>query len=80
MRAARRAHEANEAASLETRKRWVEVMRETARKLIPQLAKYAVDETGYGRVEDKLKKNRCASTRRRARRSCSRSRIRATTG
>ena len=61
VRAARRAHEANEAASLETRKRWVEVMRETARKLIPQLAKYAVDETGYGRVEDKLKKNQlCA--------------------
>ncbi len=61
VRAARRAHEANEAASLDTRKRWVEVMRETARKLIPQLAKFAVDETGYGRVEDKLKKNQlCA--------------------
>jgi acyl-CoA reductase-like NAD-dependent aldehyde dehydrogenase len=61
VRAARRAHDANEAASLETRKRWVDVMRETARKLIPQLAKFAVDETGYGRVEDKLKKNQlCA--------------------
>ena len=61
VRAARRAHEANEAASLETRKRWVDVMRETVRKLTPQLAKYAVDETGYGRVEDKLKKNQlCA--------------------
>src|SRR5438034_483250 len=28
-----------------------------ARKQVPALAKYAVDETGYGRVEDKLKKN-----------------------
>ena len=57
VKAARRAHEANEAAPLEARKRWVDVMRETARKLVPALAKYAVDETGYGRVEDKLKKN-----------------------
>ena len=32
-------------------------MRETARKLAPALAKYAVEETGYGRFEDKLKKN-----------------------
>src|SRR5512138_344250 len=57
VKAARRAHEQNEAAPLEARRRWVEVMRETARKLAPTLAKYAVDETGYGRVEDKLKKN-----------------------
>jgi aldehyde dehydrogenase len=57
VKAARAAHEANEAAPLEARKRWVDVMRETARKLVPALARYAVDETGYGRVEDKLKKN-----------------------
>src|SRR5262245_21746425 len=57
VKAARRAHEANEAAPLEARKRWVDVMRETARKLVPALARYAVEETGYGRVEDKLKKN-----------------------
>ncbi|HEY7373177.1 MAG TPA: aldehyde dehydrogenase family protein [Polyangia bacterium] len=57
VKAARAAHEANEAAPLEARKRWVEAMREAARKLVPALAKYAVDETGYGRVEDKLKKN-----------------------
>jgi acyl-CoA reductase-like NAD-dependent aldehyde dehydrogenase len=55
--AARRAHEANEAASLGARRRWVEVMRETARKHVTQLAKFAVDETGYGRADDKLKKN-----------------------
>jgi aldehyde dehydrogenase len=57
VKAARRAHEANEAAPLEARKRWVDVMRETARKLVPALAKYAVEETGYGRIDDKLKKN-----------------------
>src|SRR3954471_16080534 len=55
--AARRAHEANEAAPLEARKRWVEAMREAARKLVPALARYAVEETGYGRVDDKVKKN-----------------------
>src|SRR6478736_4629015 len=32
-------------------------MRETARKHVAQLAKYAVDETGYGRADDKVKKN-----------------------
>ena len=32
-------------------------MREAARKLVPALARYAVEETGYGRVDDKLKKN-----------------------
>src|SRR6478735_8149113 len=55
--AARRAHEANEAASLTARRRWIEVMRETARQHVPQLAKLAVDETGYGRADDKVKKN-----------------------
>ena len=57
VKAARAAHEANEAAPLEAHKRWVDVMRETARKLVPALARYAVEETAYGRVEDKLKKN-----------------------
>jgi acyl-CoA reductase-like NAD-dependent aldehyde dehydrogenase len=55
--AARRAHEANEAAPLAARRRWIDVMRETARKHVTQLAKLAVDETGYGRVDDKVKKN-----------------------
>src|SRR4029079_11211711 len=57
VKAARAAHEQNEAAPLEARKRWVEVMRDAARKLVPALAKYAVEETGYGRIDDKLKKN-----------------------
>src|SRR5437763_1859086 len=38
VKAARAAHEANEAAPLEARKRWVEVMREAARKQVPALA------------------------------------------
>src|SRR4029078_940557 len=38
VKAARRAHEQNEAAPLEARKRWVEVMRETARQLVPPVA------------------------------------------
>src|SRR4029077_18162437 len=57
VRAARRAAEANEAASLESRRRWVEAMRETARKHVPLLARFAVEETGYGRADDKVKKN-----------------------
>src|SRR6516164_766482 len=57
VRAARRAWEANEAAALEARRRWIDVMREAARKAVPQIARFAVEETGYGRVDDKVKKN-----------------------
>jgi acyl-CoA reductase-like NAD-dependent aldehyde dehydrogenase len=60
VKAARQAHTQNEAAPLEARKRWVEAMRATARAHLDELAKLAVAETGYGRVEDKLKKNRLA--------------------
>src|ERR1700759_4804630 len=60
VKAARRAHEENEAAPLEARKRWVAAMRATAGAHLDELAKLAVAETGYGRVEDKLKKNRLA--------------------
>jgi aldehyde dehydrogenase len=55
--AARRAFEQNEAAPLESRRRWVQAMRDVARKHVGELARHAVDETGYGRVDDKLKKN-----------------------
>ncbi len=58
VRAARAAHEANEAAPLESRKRWVAAMRDTARAHVAELARYAVVETGYGRVDDKIAKNR----------------------
>jgi acyl-CoA reductase-like NAD-dependent aldehyde dehydrogenase len=57
VRAARRAYEQNESATVEARTRWVAAMRETARKHVGELARFAVEETGYGRVDDKLKKN-----------------------
>ena len=57
VRAARRAFEQNEAAPLESRRRWVQAMRDVARAHVGELARFAVDETGYGRVDDKVKKN-----------------------
>ncbi|HEV3032524.1 MAG TPA: aldehyde dehydrogenase family protein [Polyangia bacterium] len=57
VRAAQRAFAQNEAAPLESRRRWVQAMRDVARKHVSDLARFAVEETGYGRVDDKLKKN-----------------------
>jgi aldehyde dehydrogenase len=56
--AARRGFEANERAPLELRARMIAAMRDTARRHIEQLAAYAVEETGLGRYEDKIGKNR----------------------
>ncbi len=58
VRAARRAYEQNESSSLEARTHWVAAMRATARAHVDELARYAVAETGYGRVDDKVQKNR----------------------
>ncbi|HVR63766.1 MAG TPA: aldehyde dehydrogenase, partial [Polyangia bacterium] len=58
VRAARRAFEQNEASPLEARHRWVTAMRDVASKHVGDLARYAVEETGYGRVDDKVVKNR----------------------
>ena len=55
--AARRGFEANEKAPLELRKKMIAAMRETTYRHIPELARYAVEETGLGRYEDKLAKN-----------------------
>jgi acyl-CoA reductase-like NAD-dependent aldehyde dehydrogenase len=44
-------------ATLESRRRWIEAMRETARRHVPELSRFAVEETGYGRADDKVKKN-----------------------
>ncbi len=57
VRAARAATEANAASPLEPRKRWVAAMRGTARAHVTELCRFAVEETGYGRADDKLKKN-----------------------
>ncbi len=55
--AARRGFEANEKCELGLRLKYVQAMRETTRKHLRELAQHAVDETGLGRVEDKVNKN-----------------------
>jgi aldehyde dehydrogenase len=60
VKAARAAHAANEAAPLAARQRWVAAMRETAHAHVAELARHAVVETGYGRIDDKVTKNRLA--------------------
>jgi acyl-CoA reductase-like NAD-dependent aldehyde dehydrogenase len=57
VRAARRAADQNEASSLEARTGWVRAMRDVARQHVAELARHAVAETGYGRADDKVKKN-----------------------
>jgi acyl-CoA reductase-like NAD-dependent aldehyde dehydrogenase len=56
--AARRGFEANERAPIELRRKMVAAMREVTYKNIPDLARYAVEETGLGRYDDKLAKNK----------------------
>lgn len=43
--------------SLAKRKEIIAKIREACRKVVPTLAEAAVDETGFGRVQDKIKKN-----------------------
>ena len=55
--AAQRGFAENERAPLEQRKKMIAAMRETTRKHVRELAQYAVEETTFGRVEDKINKN-----------------------
>jgi acyl-CoA reductase-like NAD-dependent aldehyde dehydrogenase len=55
--AARRGFAENEKTSLELRAKMVAAMREVTRKHVRELAQYAVEETTFGRVEDKVNKN-----------------------
>lgn len=57
VQAARRGFEANERASLELRTKMIAAMRKVTYDHIPELARYAVEETGLGRYQDKLAKN-----------------------
>lgn len=57
VKAARRAYEQHERAPLEVRAKIIAAMREVARRHVRELSEYAVEETGLGRVEDKLRKN-----------------------
>ena len=55
--AARRGFAENEKTSIELRAKMVAAMRDVTRKHVRELAQYAVDETTFGRVEDKVNKN-----------------------
>ena len=57
-KAARKAFEQNERTPINTRNRMVEGMRRAVLSNNEKLAQYAVEETGLGRYEDKLNKNR----------------------
>jgi len=61
--AARDAHEQLMRMPLEVRERAVDAMRKVTLKHLEELAKMAVEETGLGRVEDKIVKNRLAATK-----------------
>ncbi len=56
--AARRGFEANEKAPLELRRKMIAAMREVTYKHLRELANFAVEETGLGRAEDKIAKNK----------------------
>lgn len=55
--AAQRGFAENEKAPLELRKKMIAAMREVTRTHVRELSQYAVDETTFGRVEDKINKN-----------------------
>ena len=57
-KAARKAFEQNERTSVQTRVKMVEAMRKAVLSNNDALSRYAVEETGLGRYEDKLNKNR----------------------
>jgi len=60
--AARKAHQELMGRTLETRRRMIAAMREAGLAHLEEIARLAVEETGMGRVEDKLLKNRIAIT------------------
>jgi aldehyde dehydrogenase len=57
-KAARRAFELNEKTPIGTRVKMVENMRRAVLSNVDALSRYAVEETGLGRYEDKVSKNR----------------------
>src|SRR5438093_13630468 len=57
-KAARRAFEQNERTPVATRAKMVEAMRRAVLANNDALSRYAVEETGLGRYEDKLSKNK----------------------
>jgi acyl-CoA reductase-like NAD-dependent aldehyde dehydrogenase len=61
--AAEKAHRQLTEVSLETRKKIIERMRAAACQCAEELSRTALEETGLGRYEDKVKKNLLAATR-----------------
>jgi acyl-CoA reductase-like NAD-dependent aldehyde dehydrogenase len=61
--AARQAHQQLMSMTLEARQRMVAAMRQAALANLEQMARLAVEETGMGRVADKVVKNRVATER-----------------
>ncbi|MGM8364982.1 aldehyde dehydrogenase family protein [Virgibacillus sp. W0181] len=57
VQAAKVANEKMKETSLETRKQMIQAMRDTSMEHAEELAKIAVEETGLGRVQDKIAKN-----------------------
>jgi len=55
--AAQRGFEQNEKAPVELRRKMIEAMRETTKRHVRELSQYAVEETTFGRAEDKVNKN-----------------------
>lgn len=58
VKAARRGFEANERLPVSVRAKMVAAMRQVTLANLEQLSRFAVEETGLGRYEDKLNKNR----------------------
>ena len=63
VRAAAEGFRANQRASVRLRGLMIDAMRRVAREHVRELARYAVDETGLGRFDDKLAKNTLAIDR-----------------
>jgi len=57
---AKKAHKVFSETSLETRREMIRSMRQVSEDNAEQFARFAVDETGMGRYEDKIRKNQLA--------------------
>jgi acyl-CoA reductase-like NAD-dependent aldehyde dehydrogenase len=62
-KAARKAFEQYDRTSIETRNKMIEAMRQATLKNVRELSELAVQETGLGRVDDKIKKNTLCATK-----------------
>src|SRR5579883_768630 len=63
VKAARKAFEQHERGSLDLRAKIVDAMRACTLKHVRELSQFAVEETGLGRVDDKIKKNTLCATK-----------------